>query len=387
MTLKERFEAVGFRGPGFDLIRLLAATAVLVHHSLNVQYDAVAVDPIYRFSRGFTHLGFGAVAVFFVISGFLVTPGLVRSRNVIDFAVRRIVRIYPALIVLVLGITFIVGPVLTQLPLSTYFEEPGTLRYAKNIIPLTEDFLPGVFMPNGQPAIVDGSLWTLFYEVICYIALGAASVIGLLKYRWTFAALFAASFALSAGVAMGVVPEIILPNLFLTFNGLFLYFAAGVTLFLFANQIPWGWPWAIAALIAIIAPMPFGLAPLIAPAAIAYLVIYLGLTALPLSGRLENHDLSYGLYLVHATVLITLQILLPQLQIWWVVALLTLPISLGIAFLSWTFIEHPVLKRKSRIAHAIDDLAERAAEIMPPVRPLIGRPLRIAKAVPTAKGE
>jgi len=327
------------------------------------------------------------VAVFFAISGFLVTPGLVRSRNVIDFGVRRIVRIYPALIVLVLVIIFIVGPALTKLPLATYFAEPGTARYARNIIPLTEDYLPGVFLPSGQPAIVDGSLWTLFYEVICYIALGAASVLGLLRYRWAFAALLAASLALSAGAALGLVPAAIVPGIVLTLNGLFLYFAAGVTLFLFADRIPWSWPWAVAALIATIASMPLGLAPLIAPAAIAYLVIYLGLSALPLSGRLENHDLSYGLYLVHGTVLIAVQILFPQLQIWWVVALLVLPISLGLAFLSWTFIEHPVLAQKSRIAHAIDDLAERASEILPPVRLLTGRAAGIVKAARPAKGD
>jgi peptidoglycan/LPS O-acetylase OafA/YrhL len=90
---------------------------------------------------------------------------------------------------------------------------------------------------------------------------------------------------------------------------------------------------------------------------------------------------------VHGTVLIAVQILFPQLQIWWVVALLVLPISLGLAFLSWTFIEHPVLAQKSRIAHAIDDLAERASEILPPVRLLTGRAAGIVKAARPAKGD
>lgn len=93
-TLGERLAAIGFVGPGFDQIRLVAATVVLLHHSRGIEYD-VRADPLYAYSHGFVHFGILAVLVFFAISGFLVTPGLARSGNIVDYATNRALRIFP----------------------------------------------------------------------------------------------------------------------------------------------------------------------------------------------------------------------------------------------------------------------------------------------------
>ena len=98
MTLQEKLIATSFRGPGFDQIRITAATMVLLHHCRGIEYADIRVDPLFQYSGGDIHFGFLAVLVFFTISGFLVTPGLLRSENVIDFACHRILRISPALI-------------------------------------------------------------------------------------------------------------------------------------------------------------------------------------------------------------------------------------------------------------------------------------------------
>lgn len=55
----------GNRGPGFDTIRLLAASGVALHHSLGIAMDTVNDDLLYQFSGGYTHLGLISVAVFF----------------------------------------------------------------------------------------------------------------------------------------------------------------------------------------------------------------------------------------------------------------------------------------------------------------------------------
>ena len=93
MTLHERLSATSFRGHGFDLLRIVFAIVVLLRHARGLEYGT-QVDPLFYYSGGFIHFGFLAVAVFFVLSGFLVTPSLIRSENVIDFASRRIIRVF-----------------------------------------------------------------------------------------------------------------------------------------------------------------------------------------------------------------------------------------------------------------------------------------------------
>jgi peptidoglycan/LPS O-acetylase OafA/YrhL len=48
--------------------------------------------------------------------------------------------------------------------------------------------LPGVFSNNPYPAAINGSLWTLFYEVTCYAAVAVVGVLGLMLRRWSFMA-------------------------------------------------------------------------------------------------------------------------------------------------------------------------------------------------------
>src|SRR5258708_21364142 len=83
-SLDDRLGATELRGPGFDQLRFGAATMVLLHHCRGVEYE-VRVDPLFMYTGGFLHFGLFAVLIFFAISGFLVTPGLVRSGNVIDY--------------------------------------------------------------------------------------------------------------------------------------------------------------------------------------------------------------------------------------------------------------------------------------------------------------
>lgn len=46
--------------------------------------------------------------------------------------------------------------------------------------------LPGVFQSNALPA-VNGSLWTIPYEVLCYLLIMAAGLVGILSSRQTAA--------------------------------------------------------------------------------------------------------------------------------------------------------------------------------------------------------
>jgi peptidoglycan/LPS O-acetylase OafA/YrhL len=127
-----------------------------------------------------------AVVIFFAISGFLVTPGLLRTANVVDYAVHRSVRIFPGLIVNVVLTILVLGPILTTHSLVSYFRDPQTYLYAKNILTLMVNYLPGVVASDGNPASINGALWTLHFEVLCYILLGLFGAFGLLSVASRF---------------------------------------------------------------------------------------------------------------------------------------------------------------------------------------------------------
>lgn len=158
----------------FDLIRILLASMVIVGHALPLNGPGAHwYDPVNHYFP-FTYSGALAVKIFFFISGLLVTASWLRNRSSIHFVISRFFRIMPALF-FVLAITiFIVGPMVTALPLRDYFSKLDEFKYLKyNLMFATEYTLPGVFNDNLYKDAVNGSLWSLRYEVGCYLVLFA----------------------------------------------------------------------------------------------------------------------------------------------------------------------------------------------------------------------
>jgi peptidoglycan/LPS O-acetylase OafA/YrhL len=350
MTLHERLVAISFKGPGFDQLRIAAATVVLLHHSRGIEYANLRADPLFHYSGGYIHFGFLAVAVFFAISGFLVTPGLLRSKNLIDFASHRILRIFPALIVVVLVSMALLGPALTSIPLAAYFSDPNLYRYAKNLLTLNEDFLPGVINNEGRPMIVNGALWTLHFEVLCYATLALTSMVGFLRRRSLFLILVLASYGINFAMSVDPTLAAVLPHRLLTFIKLFVYFGVGATLFIFADRSPFSMTLAIGAFVVVVAALPFGLGAVVMPLCLPYMIIFCGLSVLP-GQPLLKHDLSYGVYLIHAPVLCAFTLFFPNLRIWWLVAMIVFCITLVLSYLSWTCVEGPALRQKKSVSN------------------------------------
>ena len=176
--LQDRLLAISFRGPGFNQIRLAAATVVLLHHSRSIEHPDIKIDPLFYYSGGYVHFGLLAVLIFFAISGFLVTPSLVRSGNVVEYLVHRALRIFPALFVIVAASMLVLGPLLTTLSERAYFSDPRLYLYAKNVLTSAYHNLPGVELIDGRPAVINGSLWTLRYEILSYAVLALTSALG-----------------------------------------------------------------------------------------------------------------------------------------------------------------------------------------------------------------
>ena len=161
-------ELIGDRNNNLNLVRITAALAVLVTHSFALTLGPKA-EPL-RQHLG-TTLGTIAVDVFFVASGFLVTISLAKRQSILEFVMARALRILPALFAMLLLSVAVLGPAFTALPLADYFADRRVATYlvkGATLVTGIEFELPGVFLRNPYPAVVNGSLWTLPWEVAMY---------------------------------------------------------------------------------------------------------------------------------------------------------------------------------------------------------------------------
>jgi peptidoglycan/LPS O-acetylase OafA/YrhL len=342
-TLREAYAALRDRGPGFETLRLVAASAVVLHHSMKIEHDIVRDDWIFQFSGGYTHLGLLAVSVFFALSGYLVTPGLARSGNVIGYLSRRFMRIMPLLATVVLVTALVIGPLVSTLPASEYFASPVTWRYLKTVTTFLSLQLPGVTDYDGGNTI-NGPIWTLNLEWMCYLILAALAATGILSQRWIVLAIYvAAMLVLFFGV--GPIPGDQVRGRLFVMLFLFGYFGAGVLVSLFSDVIPWSKGLMLATLGALAGVYATQFDYLLAPLLTAYLVVGVGLIRFPETPITTGVDLSYGVYLSHSVILMVLMNIYP-FQSWPVLFALTIALACATAFLTWTFIEAPALGHK-----------------------------------------
>jgi peptidoglycan/LPS O-acetylase OafA/YrhL len=308
----------------FDLLRLLAATAVIFHH-----VAPLSGAPVRRvFSTDFGELG---VAVFFVISGYLVTASWRRAPDLGAFLRKRVLRIEPALVVSLALTALVLGALVTTLPLADYLRTPHVWLYVLRnalLYPVTYH-LPGVFAHNPLPDTVNGSLWTLRLEFSCYLLVAALGLAKLLTPRVVAGlAILAGAVFLVLHVARPDLGAAGLPRLLdiAALNGFL--FLAGAFLNLRDRPVP---VWAAV----VLAPL------LLTPAWIFGLPALVVVVGSLRSVRLPA-DISYGLY-IYAFPL--QQVLAAHGQLTFLTALAaTAPIALA----SWFLVEKPALRLKPK---------------------------------------
>jgi peptidoglycan/LPS O-acetylase OafA/YrhL len=156
------------RNNNFDLLRLFAATLVILSHSYLITGNFQS-EPFIRLF-GFIHLGAVGVGIFFTISGYLILKSLYRHKTIGQFVWARSLRIFPGLFIASLFCAFIIGPISTNLPLLEYFKKGETFEFIWRLSLLHnfKDMLPGVFINNPFPSRVNGPIWTLPAEILLY---------------------------------------------------------------------------------------------------------------------------------------------------------------------------------------------------------------------------
>lgn len=153
----------------FNALRLIAA--LLVFHTHHYALNGVQESRLPWFNTPYSGIGVG---MFFAISGYLVAKSANRDPEIWSFLWKRAVRIMPGLTVNVLFMVLL-GALVTTVSTSEYFGSQMTREFLfRNIFIAFNDplyTLPGVF-ENNPGFGVNGSLWTLPYEISLYFVIG-----------------------------------------------------------------------------------------------------------------------------------------------------------------------------------------------------------------------
>lgn len=347
-TIGERMDGPLARHNAFDSLRLCAALTVIWSHSYLLTSGSYRMEPLYWASSGQTTMGSLAVGVFFVISGMFISASFERSRSKLDFARNRALRIMPALIVVIALLALVVGPIVTTTPLGEYFAQKETWIYFRNIffMPMALH-LPGVF-ENNTLRTVNESIWTLKFEVACYII---ATVVLMIKNLtrpiiiggWIASFLIVRFWPNADAVSGGQYYIVAIARMFR-------FFGAGMLIYLYRHKIPLDSRLAWASLLLI---LPFLATDWFVEAAAvigSYSVIAFGYLAPPSFRALaEKGDVSYGVYIYGWP---TQQLIWPIGQgvstHWLINTAIAIPAALAMGWASWLLVEKPALKLKRR---------------------------------------
>jgi peptidoglycan/LPS O-acetylase OafA/YrhL len=320
----------------FDPIRLVAAALVLWSH----QHALMGLREPFVDVLGASYGGLG-VYIFFAISGYLNTRSLAQHRSMQVFLLNRALRIYPALVACVLFTVILGFAVATDrhaylsIKLLSYIAKNMTLFFD------VRTGVPGVFESNAFPEALNGSLWTLPYEVKMYVVL----VLCLAAMRYNLAlpiVVFAGAAVITVLGTAGLLPALPRNNFWVIFSTLFLAGSA-----VGAAQAFAGLPAAIGALAAIaLAFAGIGEQLLAWQLLLAAAVIAIGSIALPRRLRLPL-DLSYGVYLYAFPIQ---QLSATLFADFWLALTFSAVVTFALALMSALFIERHALRLKNRPA-------------------------------------
>jgi peptidoglycan/LPS O-acetylase OafA/YrhL len=332
------------------IFRLIAALFVVWGHAYPLTADEVGTDFVFAIT-GFEYSGGLAVKFFFFISGLLIGNSLLSGARPWDYVKARFFRIWPALAAFVMVFTFLIGPFITSRDLSNYLFSRETWNFVLSNLAASPALgsirssftiweLPGIFQANFLNE-VNGSLWTIPYEVLCY---SSAFIVWYLIPRLRLVFLTA---------TMGILlVQYFLPALAIVDSSrvlLMLLFYSGFTLSLAQSKIKIG----------LIVHIPLGVCALVLwGTVIGQFMFYLFVFVLVLqvSGlrivralRLPG-DYSYGVY-IWGWPLQQLLVMGGQISSTLANQILTMVLALAIGAVSWHLIEKPCIYFSKKSAH------------------------------------
>lgn len=322
-------------------VRWFLAGLVAVGHAylLTTAYEPIR---IHQWTGGYM-----AVNGFFVLSGMLIAKSLDLRRDLKLYAASRALRIYPALIVLLLAFIFV---------FATVFSKPGgagaitsgeNWLYVLRVLVLGDpEGAPGGIFAGNIEQDFNGPLWTIRFEIAAYILAAIGFAVGLLKNRLMTLLAFIAVQAAYLGLPL-IIDFSAMPSGLLALLRLSSAFLMGMCLWQFPEARRPHWLIVIVAIIAfLILGGGFG-GELLGNLALTGLILRLGLSDAAHAPLIKLPDYSYGIYIWHYPVMQGVMFFNPDFGPA-MLALYSVPIFLALSAASWHLIEKPALRLKPK---------------------------------------
>jgi peptidoglycan/LPS O-acetylase OafA/YrhL len=358
MTLEEKLAQAGGRPAGFDYMRLFLALSIVGFHSIVTTYGYAAQGRVH--AGPWRPLEAMALPMFFSLSGFLVAGSFERCKTMISFLGLRLLRLIPALAGEVLVSALILGPWLTKLPLADYFSDPQFHRYFLNILGEIHYTLPGVFVDNPFYQ-VNGQLWTVPYELICYVTLVSLAFAGIIYRRQLFLRLLLAANFLYFLLCFYRPDDGTGP---VSGKDLVASFVCGLLIYLYRDRIRWNRPLFLLSLISFVLLLTFPNGDRFVAFPAAYATIYLGLLNPPRQKILLSGDYSYGIFLYGFPIQQAV-VAVFHVQHWYANLLLAYPLTIMAAVISWWGLEKHALKLRGLLKKLESAYLERSRKPAP----------------------
>ncbi len=339
---------VPFRINCFDFLRFLFAFMVVLRHLVYV-----SEIPELKESASFLNT-YLSVPGFFIISGFLILQSYKRTTSLRTFFLKRIRRLLPIYFLVVLlcafGLVF-----MSDLSAIKYFTHPQLFKYLiANLSTLNfiQPCLPGVF-ENFEHCGVNSSLWTIKVEVMFYLSIPIIVwAYNKTKYKIPFLAilyilsvLYQNSLLICAENSNNTIYNILARQ----FPGYLSYFISGIACNYYFNKIiSYKKLIVIPALLVFITEAIIGI-EILTPFAMAILILYIAYSIPILNNFSRYGDISYGIFVFHFPIFkIMVSLGIYDIMPVWAAFFCMIICVVVVGFLSWHFIEKPILNRNPK---------------------------------------
>lgn len=330
----------------FDFIRFFLAYSVLFNHFSTL----TETDPFWFVSGGFRVKGF------FIISGFLVMFSFLRSPDPFTFFRKRIQRIMPAYILIII-VCSLLGLLLTSFSYKEYINSPQLISYLfYNIITLNflNPYLPGVFENNPLHS-VNASLWTIKVELMLYLTIPIIywfikryNKLACLIIIYVLSFIYSTTFNHLDDITQNPVYGFLKRQ----FPGQLMYFCSGIILLIYFSTFKKYMKYIFPICILLFIDRDLFLLKIVEPIALASIIVTVayGIKYLPVFNRFGNF--SYGIFLVHYPIMQTfIHFGLDKYSLLLTLSA-TVVLSTLLGILSWKYIEKPCLYTPDKIKNS-----------------------------------